>query len=143
MSRESQVAITYLYTAANNSDYRIIGREIADWVKEAFQYDDEATFEDVLKFVQTIDCSACHAPSGLIYNADIWAKVEQWGQDIDEALYEFKDATGEDYCPPGDLSVGALVWFAVEWVGNTLATRLEDHLDELIRIHRPVTGDTE
>jgi hypothetical protein len=143
MSHESQAATTYLYTAANMSDYPHIGRAICDWVREAFAYDDEATFEDVLGFIYTIDCSACHAPPRLIYNTDIWAQVATWGKDIDQALWEFKDATGEDYKPRDGLTVGSLVWFAVEWVGNALGHRLEDHLEELIRVYRKADEDAE
>lgn len=132
MTREASAAISFLYTVANNSGSRTICRAIVSWVDEAFQNWEGATLDDVYKFLVTTDCSACHAPPGLIYSHDIWAKVGEWGGDIDQALWEFWDETGEHYKPQGnDLTIGSLVWFAVEWNAHRLATALEDRLPEL------------
>lgn len=137
MTREASIAISFLYTVANNSGSRTICRAIVSWVDEAFQNWEGATLDDVYRFLVTTDCSACHAPQGLIWNSDIWAKVYDWGQDIDQALWEYADETGTNYQPPtpsGELSIGGLVWFAVEWNAHRLATALEDQLPELRKV---------
>jgi hypothetical protein len=115
---------------ASNDHWR--GRKIAEaigyWVFDAFEHETDFTREDVLRHLESIDCAACHAPAGLIYNGDIWAKVPEWADEIDQALWEYQDATGEPWEAPGDgtLTVGLLVWFAVEWEAHEIASELRN-----------------
>jgi mono/diheme cytochrome c family protein len=116
-----------------------IAAAVVGWVQDTFAEWDGSTYNasapvakaDILRHLETIDCAACHAPAGLIYNRDIWAKVPEWADEIDQALWEYQDATGEPYTAPGDgtLTVGVLVWFAVEWVAGEIALELRNEWD--------------
>lgn len=106
------------------------GHDIADaiveWTRDAFEHETHATFADVVRHIETTDCSACHAPHGLIYNADIARKVAEWWSDIDAAIAAYVDATDEQPRPNnGPITVGWLAWFAVEWFANDAASALQ------------------
>lgn len=103
----------------------------AEWEANAYKPATPVAKADILRHLETIDCAACHAPAGLIYNRDIWAKVPEWADEIDQALWEYQDAMGEPYKAPGagELTVGTLVWFAVEWVAHEIALELRNEWD--------------
>lgn len=133
-SIEASAAIDYLTSVVRNmTDGADICAALVEWTKDAFQYEPEATVDDVIRHLETTDCAATHAPPGLIYNSDLWVKAAAWANDIDAALYEYREATGENYQPRDNLTVGGLVWFAVEWFAHELASRLENHKDEILR----------
>jgi hypothetical protein len=107
-----------------------IARAVLEWVRDAFEHDEGASARDVLRHLETIDCAGCHAPSGLIYNQDIAGKVGEWWDAIDEALWHYHEETGEHPMPRhGSITIGWLVWFAVEWVGHDAARHLENKLE--------------
>lgn len=113
-----------------NGEGRDIATAIVDWTKGAFEHERDATARDVLRHLATTDCAACHAPPGLICNRDIAGKVPEWWRDIDAALAAYADNTGDDYKPQSPpLTVGALVWFAVEWFAHDAASYLERAID--------------
>lgn len=137
-SREAQVAVTYLATISNNT-YQNNGivKALVDWTRDFFDGWVNATFEDVIKHLQRVNCAACHAPPGLIYNYEVREKFIHWGNGIDEALHDYYETMGENWRPAdGRLTTVVTVWFAVEWFARKLADNLESHLEELIRIHR-------
>ena len=107
-----------------------IPRAILKWAEEAFENDPSATAKDVLRHLETIDCAACHAPAGLIYNGEIAEKLTLWWSEIDDAIFEHHENTDENPAPrDGALTVGWLVWFAVEWVGHDAAGYLESEME--------------
>jgi mono/diheme cytochrome c family protein len=107
-----------------------IPRAILKWAEEAFENEPSATANDVLRHLETIDCAACHAPDGLIYNGEIAEKLALWWSEIDDAIFEHHESMGENPAPrDGALSVGWLVWFAVEWVGYDAAVYLESEME--------------
>lgn len=102
-----------------------ISAAIVEWCEDSFSNWTDATAKDVVRHLEMTDCAACHAPHGLIYNREIAAKVGDWWLDIDEALAEYHDATGEHPRPrDGAMTVGWLVWFAVEWFAQDAASYL-------------------
>jgi hypothetical protein len=107
-----------------------IPRAILKWAEEAFENDPSATAKDVLRHLETIDCAACHAPAGLIYNGEIAEKLALWWSEIDDAINDYHENMGENPAPrDGALTVGWLVWFAVEWVGHDAAGYLESEME--------------
>lgn len=111
-----------------------ISHAILQWTRDYFEHDASASARDVLRHLETIDCAGCHAPQGLIYNQDIADKVPLWWDEIDEALADHYEQTGENPSriyrdSEGALSIGWLVWFAVEWVGHDAARFLEDKME--------------
>lgn len=110
---------------AGNISYAIL-----QWTQDAFEHDERATAQDVLRHLETIDCAGCHAPQGLIYNKDIADKVPLWWDEIDEAVAQYHEETGEHATPrDGAVTIGWLVWFAVEWIGHDAARFLEDKME--------------
>jgi cytochrome c553 len=103
---------------------------VLEWVRDAFEHDEGASARDVLRYLETIDCAGCHAPQGLIYNHDIAAKAALWWDEIDEALADYHEGTSEHPAPRhGSITIGWLVWFAVEWVGHDAARFLESRME--------------
>lgn len=92
-----------------------------------------AEMADVLANVQrtleTTDCAGCHAPGGLIYNGDLAEKARLWWREIDEALDDYRDSTGEKFAPD---SLGQLVWFAVEWNAHEIASVIESEREAIL-----------
>lgn len=107
-----------------------ISYAILQWARDYFDNDTSATARDVLRHLETIDCAGCHAPQGLIYNKDIADKVPLWWDEIDEAIANYFEETGEHARPrDGAITIGWLVWFAVEWIGHDAARFLESRME--------------
>lgn len=108
-----------------------ISRAILEWADGAFESDPNAAAKDVLRHLETIDCAGCHAPAGLIYSGEIAAKLALWWSEIDDAIAYYHESVGENPTPPGDgvITVGWLVWFAVELVGHDAARYLEREME--------------
>lgn len=104
---------------------------MVEWVEDApLRREPNATARDVLHHLETTDCAACHAPRGLIYNCDINPKLDLWAIEINEAIAEYHDATGENPRPrDGSLTLGWLVWFAVEWTAQDAAAFLSSRME--------------
>ena len=107
-----------------------IGAAILGWTDDSFSGWTDATARDVLRHLEMTDCAACHAPGGLIYNHHIARKLEAWWPEIDDAIAEYHDATGENPRPrDGALTLGWLVWFAVEWMAHDAAAFLSNRME--------------
>lgn len=107
-----------------------ISHAILQWTRDAFEHDEGATAQDVLRHLEMIDCAGCHAPQGLIYNQDIADKVPLWWDEIDEAVAQYHEETGEHPAPRhGSITIGWLVWFAVEWISHAAARFLEHKME--------------
>jgi hypothetical protein len=83
---------------------------------------------DIISTLESASCSS-GSWSGMIYTLDILDKLSdsQWVQDIEDAVAEYEDATGETPTfDPYDsgFSFSAVVTFAVDWVAQNLASRL-------------------
>jgi cytochrome c553 len=103
---------------------------IVEWTVDAFRHEPNATARDVLHHLETTDCGACHAPHGLIYNRDISPKLDLWRLEINEAVAEYHDATGENPRPrDGALTLEWFVWFAVEWTAQDAAAFLSNRME--------------
>lgn len=114
---------------AGNISYAIL-----QWTRDAFEHDASATAQDVLRHLESLNCAGCHAPQGLIYNQDIADKVALWWDEIDAALADHYEQTGQNPQPKGRdaegaLTIGWLVWFAVEWVGYDAASFLSHKME--------------
>lgn len=133
MNRQTEWALSILgqwRDRLDNGEGRDIATAIVDWTRDAFAHEKGATAKDVLRHLETTDCAATHAPRGLIYNYDIAAKVPEWYSGIDAALYAYQDETGENWAPrDGAVTVGSLVWFAVEWFAHDAASALQHAMD--------------
>ena len=107
-----------------------ISHAILEWTRDAFEHDASAIARDVLRHLESINCRACHAPRGLIYNHDLAVKAALWSDEIDEALADYHEETGEHPAPrDGSIAIGWLVWFAVEGAGLDAARFLEDKME--------------
>lgn len=103
---------------------------ILQWTRDAFEHDERATAQDVLRHLDMIDCAGCHAPQGLIYTKDIADKVPLWWDEIDEAMAQYFEDMGEAPAPiRGPITIGWMVWFAVEWIGRDAARFLEGRME--------------
>ena len=78
--------------------------------------------EDLARQLESASC-ANGSWGGMIYTRDIYTRLAdpQWCDDIDQAIQELYDATGES---PDFADLGAMVTFAVDWVASNLAHRL-------------------
>lgn len=81
-----------------------------------------SSVEEIARQLETASC-ANGSWSGLIYTRDIYEKLSdpQWQDDIDQALADFSDATGET---PDLSTLGEMVTFAVDFVAGELASKL-------------------
>ena len=115
----AQAALASLATwAKEQKDAPRIAAAILEWTENTFASWEGATDSDVIRHLETIDCAACHAPPGLIYNHEIAEKVSGWWDEIDAALYAYQEEMGEPPRPRDkrdSLTINFLVWFAVEW----------------------------
>jgi hypothetical protein len=85
---------------------------------------------DILSQLESASCSA-GSWSDMIYTRDILDKLadSQWVSDIDEAIAEYVDATGETptFDPYGSgFELSHTVTFAVDWVAHRLADKLRN-----------------
>jgi len=78
--------------------------------------------EDIARQLETASC-ANGSWNQMIYTRDILDRLSdpQWQDDIDQAIEDFSDATGES---PDVTSLAAAVTFAVDWTASNLAHRL-------------------
>ena len=88
-------------------------------------------WSEVSQIVSQLEMASCSAGSWseMIYTRDILDKLAdpQWVSDIDEAIAEYADATGEapTFDPYGSgFELSNTVTFAVDWVAQRLASRL-------------------
>lgn len=133
-SREASAAISYLYTVAHNHEEAPqIMLALVEWTHNTFRHWEDATVDDVILHLYRTDCSATHAPPGLIFNRDLWKLACRWAPEIDAALYDYEETVGEAWKPQGSLTVGYLVWFAVEYWAHNLGARLDDHKEEILK----------
>jgi len=87
-----------------------------------------SSLESIVSQLEHASCSA-GSWSDMIYTRDILDKLgdEQWIQDIEQAIADYQDETGEapNFDPYGSgFSLSATVTFAVDWVANRIASRL-------------------
>jgi hypothetical protein len=101
------------------------------------ELDQPHAWESVGQIAAQLESASCAAGSwsDMIYTRDILDKLSdpQWVQDIEDAVSEYEDATGEApiFDPYGSgFSLSAVVTFAVDWVAYRLASRLRslDHV---------------
>ena len=88
-------------------------------------------WSEISQIVDHLEVASCSVGSwsGLIYTRDILDKLadSQWVSDIDEAIAEYVDATGETptFDPYGSgFELSNTVIFAVDWVAQRLESRL-------------------
>ena len=102
-----------------------------------YQMDLTGAWRSIEDIASTLEMASCSAGSwsDMIYTRDILDKLSdpQWVQDIEDAVAEYEDATGETptFDPYGSgFSLSAVVTFAVDWVAHRLASRLRslDHV---------------
>lgn len=99
---------------------------LAEWVRDS----EPETARDAALILETCSCADGAAPSGLIYNSDIRAKIDPWWDAIEQSLREYRDATGEGALSNmEDITAGSLVWFAVEWFAHELASEFQSAMD--------------
>jgi hypothetical protein len=89
------------------------------------QLTDGCYWESVSQIIAQLESASCAAGSwgDLIYTRDILDKLadRRWIDDIDTALEEYADATGESF----EIShLSDTVTFAVDWVAQRLASKL-------------------
>ena len=102
------------------------------------QLTDGCYWESVGQIIAQLESASCANGSwgDLIYTLDILDKLadRRWVDDIDTALDEYLDATGESFYFS---SLSDTVTFAVDWVAQNLASRLR-HLDRVAVVIAPV-----
>ena len=88
-------------------------------------------WSEISQIVSHLEMASCSAGSwsDMIYTRDILDKLadSQWVSDIDEAIAEYVDATGETptFDPYGSgFELSHTVTFAVDWVAQRLVSRL-------------------
>ena len=90
-------------------------------------------WSDVSQILSQLESASCSAGSwaGMIYTRDILDHLadSQWVSDIDEAIAEYVDATGETptFDPYGaGFELSNTVTFAVDWVAQRIADKLRN-----------------
>lgn len=94
-------------------------------------------WETVGQIINQLELASCAAGSwsGMIYTRDILDRLAnpQWVADIEQAIEDYTDATGESptFDPYGSgFSLSSVVTFAVDWVAYEIASRLRS-LDQV------------
>lgn len=91
------------------------------------QLTDGCYWSSVSQIIAQLESASCAngSWSGMIYTRDILDKLadSQWVDDIDTALEEYVDATGETF---SFSALSETVTFAVDWVAHRLASRLRN-----------------
>ena len=109
----------------------VVDRALIEWTVSYWEYEEECSLNDIYQHLATVDCAACHAPPGLIYSSDLAAKVGDWWMEINAALEEYYDEVSEIFAPRDrPLTVGDLVWFAVEWFAGRMADETWDMVEK-------------
>jgi hypothetical protein len=94
------------------------------------ELDSPNAWQTVGQIASQLESASCAAGSWneMIYTRDILDKLSdpQWVQDIDDAIAQYEDTTGEHptFSPYGPFNLAAVVTFAVDWVAGELAHRL-------------------
>jgi len=78
--------------------------------------------DDIARQLETASC-ANGSWNSMIYTSDVLDRLSDplWCHDIDEAFWDFGDATGES---PDITSLESAVTFAVDWIARELAGKL-------------------
>lgn len=91
----------------------------------------DCKWSDIESIVSQLESASCSSGSwsGMIYTRDILDRLSdsQWVEDIEQAVAEYEDATGEapNFDPYGSgFSLSAIVTFAVDWVAQRIASRI-------------------
>lgn len=91
----------------------------------------DSKWSDIESIVSQLEMASCSAGSwsGMIYTRDILDKLgnTEWVQDIEQAVAEYEDATGEapNFDPYGSgFNLSSVVTFAVDWVAHRIASRI-------------------
>lgn len=92
----------------------------------------DSKWSDIESIVSQLEMASCSAGSwsGMKFDTrDILDKLSdsQWVQDIEQAVAEYEDATGEtpNFDPYGSgFNLSAVVTFAVDWVSQRIASRI-------------------
>lgn len=89
------------------------------------QLTDGCYWSSIGQIIAQLESASCASGSwsGMIYTRDILDRLSdpQWVDDIDTALEEYVDATGETF---SFSALSETVTFAVDWVAQRLASRL-------------------
>lgn len=83
---------------------------IKSWLYDYLADHEPGDIEQAARIADSFMCQ--NGVSGLIWNQDLAEIVKVWWSDIDTALDEYHDQTGEWFQVK---SVGQMVWFAAEW----------------------------
>jgi len=90
-------------------------------------------FDSVRNLVRHLEQASCRSGSwgGLIYTSDIESKLSdsEWRDAIDQALEDYRDATGESYTPEAPNALEDLVTFAVDHFAGDLAQQLRNRME--------------
>lgn len=96
------------------------------------QMDEPHCWQSISGIISTLESASCSSGSwsGMVYTRDILDRLadSQWVQDIEDAVADYTDQVGE--APTFDpydsgFSFSAVVTFAVDWVAQRLASRLQ------------------
>lgn len=127
------------HVKGDNKSYKVIDGELFEWAFDGAAYGlkvenpDKLTADEwgeVLGGAQSRldehDCAGCSSPAPVYTHRMVEKLVEVWDE-VDEALEEYQDATGENWQPQRKqaLTVGALLWVGYEWRAGQLANWLE------------------
>src|SRR3954454_158392 len=77
----------------------------------AWAFEDAAGADDVIRRLESIDCAGCHAPAPIYYH-DMAREIGQHWQEIDDAIDNYRDATGEAWAPKPGQNFLTYLWFA-------------------------------
>jgi hypothetical protein len=113
---------------------------IETYLWDQLVHDGWASIEEIALTLESASCSA-GSWSSMIYTHNILDCLadSQWVDDIEEAVAEYEDATGETptFDPYGSgFSLSSVVTFAVDWVAQRLADRLR-HLEHVAVVIAP------
>ncbi len=126
----------WLEIQTENKDHLIYGA-LAAWLLGDFENEPERfTVKEIVDALERVDCAATFAPSGLIYNHEVAEKAALWWDEIDTAISEYHEETGENPHPSnkhvknGPITIVFLVWFAVEWIARDMANCIQGNVED-------------
>lgn len=134
---DALIAAALRMTVGPDENRRDIDAALIEWAFEDAPYqaeDSNGAMRDAVDRLNRCDCAGVYAPGGLVYNHDLAAKAFEWWGEIDEAFSDYLDATGSPLLPGEGkpITIGWMVWAAVEWRAYELANLLDGRGDEIV-----------